>query len=178
MRTDRLDLAPPQASDAPALYAILGDPRVWTHLPSARHTSLVQTSADVEAWRSDWRRDGLGFWVVRRVGESEVIGYGGCAARADAFWNLGYRFAPASHGQGLATEVALAAIDAARERRPDLPIVAYLLEHNRASARVAERVGLTLRHRAPDAGNPDPTAIRLVYADRALTDPELAATLA
>jgi RimJ/RimL family protein N-acetyltransferase len=46
--------------------------------------------------------------------------------------------------------------------------VAYLLENNRASAAVAEKLGLTLRHRGPDAGNPDPSAIRVVYADRPL----------
>jgi hypothetical protein len=42
---------------------------------------------------------------------------------------------------------------------------------------VAEKVGLSLRHSAPDAGNPDPEAVRLVYADRELTDLELAAAL-
>ena len=56
-------------------------------------------------------------------------------------------------------------------------MVAYLLEHNTASAAVARRVGLELRHRAPDAGNPDPAAIRLVLADRPLDEEQLAATL-
>jgi hypothetical protein len=34
--------------------------------------------------------------------------------------------------------------------------------------RTAERAGLKLAWRGPDAGNPDPEAVRLVYADRAL----------
>lgn len=84
---------------------------------------------------------------------------------------------PSGRFADLATQVAHAAVDAARERRPELPVVAYLLEHNAASAAVTRKVGLSLRHRAPDAGNPDPTAIRLVMADRELTEQELAATL-
>lgn len=117
----------------------------------------------------------LDAWVVREDGA--VVGHGGCAVRGGTFWNLGYRFAPEAQGRGLATRVARAAVDAARERRPELPVVAYLLEHNAASAAVARKVGLSLRHRAPDAGNPDPTAIRLVMADRELSEQELAATL-
>lgn len=64
------------------------------------------------------------------------------------------------------TELAAAGIAAARAVRPDLPITAYLLEHNLASKAVAERLGLRLVWRGPDAGNPDPRAVRLVYADR------------
>ena len=97
--------------------------------------------------------------------------------RQDAFWNLGYRFAPEAQGRGFATELASAAVEAARERRPELPVVAYLLENNPASAAVARKVGLALRHRGPDAGNPDPSAVRLVFADRALSEAELAATM-
>lgn len=56
-------------------------------------------------------------------------------------------------------------------------MIASLVEHNRGSARVAEKLGLELVHRAPDVGNPDPGIVRLVYADRPLTADQLAATL-
>jgi hypothetical protein len=49
-------------------------------------------------------------------------------------------------------------------------VIAYLLEHNRESRGRAERTGLQLVWRGPDAGNPDPDAVRLVYADRPLDD--------
>lgn len=42
---------------------------------------------------------------------------------------------------------------------------------------MAEKVGLSLQYRAPDAGNPDPQAMRLVFADRTLTGTQLAAAL-
>jgi hypothetical protein len=61
-----------------------------------------------------------------------------------------------------------AALDAAHAVAPDRPVVAYLLEHNAESRGRAERAGLSLQWRGPDAGNPDPAAVRLVYADRPL----------
>lgn len=174
-RTERLQLDPPSPEDLADLHRLYSDARTWTHLPSGRFADLATTRGALERWLDDWCEQGLGAWVVREDGG--VVGHGGCAVRQDAFWNLGYRFAPGVQGQGLATEVARAAVAAAREARPELPVVAYLLEHNRASAAVAEKVGLTLRHRGPDAGNPDPSAVRLVLADRELGEEELAATM-
>ncbi|MBY4274064.1 hypothetical protein HQO27_12900 [Rhodococcus fascians] len=55
--------------------------------------------------------------------------------------------------------------------------MAYLLEHNLSSARVAERAGLKLVSRGPDIGNPDSEAIRLGYADRPLTADQVDAVL-
>ncbi|MDO4066416.1 GNAT family N-acetyltransferase [Clavibacter michiganensis] len=115
--------------------------------------------------------------MVRERHADAVVGFGGCGIAHDAFWNLGYRFSPAVHGRGFATEMASWALARARILRPELPIVAYLVAHNRASAAVAEKAGLTLVHRAPDPGNPDPGVLRLVYADRALTDAERDATM-
>ncbi|GAB2541242.1 GNAT family N-acetyltransferase [Brachybacterium huguangmaarense] len=186
VRTQRLRLDAPRPDDVAALFALESDPRVWTHFPSGRATDPAQSARVISAWREAWAADGLGPWIVRGVEDDGVpgspdgpmIGYCGCRVVDGAYWNLGYRFSPAAQGRGYGVEAARAAIEAARATRPDLPVVAYLLEHNTASARLAERAGLVLRHRAPDAGNPDPAAIRLVYADRELTPAELATTLA
>jgi RimJ/RimL family protein N-acetyltransferase len=98
-----------------------------------------------------------------------MVGTGGCAVRVGtSWWNLYYRLAPAAWGFGLAGELVTAALDAARTVGLDRPVVAYLLEHNAESRRRAERSDLSLVWRGPDAGNPDPDAVRLVYADRPL----------
>jgi RimJ/RimL family protein N-acetyltransferase len=131
----------------------------------------------LRTWTDAWDRDGLGSWIVRERDSEKVVGFGGCGIAHDAFWNLGYRFSPTVHGRGYATEVALRGIERARARRPDLPVVAYLVEHNRASAAVAAKAGLVLVHRGPDPGNPDPAVTRLVHADRALTATQLAAAM-
>lgn len=155
--------------DLAGLHLICSDPRVWTHFPSLQHVKIEQTRVLLDRWINSWDRDELGTWVVRQPGSQTVIGYGGCSVKQGTFWNLGYRFAYSAQGQGFATELSLEAIRQAKICRPDLPIVAYLLEHNLASARVAEKAGLSLVHQGIDVGNPDPNAIRLAYADRQLS---------
>ncbi|MBW1640837.1 GNAT family N-acetyltransferase [Microbacterium resistens] len=181
-RTDRLLLSVPDESHLDAVHAIYADERVWTHFPSLRHTDRAQTARLLESWRRSWRDAGLGSWVVRLPESGAVIGNGGCTIRpgegaAAAVWNLGYRLSADHHGRGYATELSRAALARAAEIAPERPVIAFLVEHNRASAAVAEKVGLTLVHRAPDVGNPDPFVQRLVYADRPLTPAQLATAL-
>ncbi len=177
MRTDRLRLDVPRESDLDGLFTIYGDPRVWTHFPTLRHTTPDQTEAMLAGWIAAWERDGLGPWIVRSHGDDSVLGHAGCSLKAPGWWNLGYRLAAEVHGKGLATEAGRVALAEANTVRADAPVVAYLLEHNIASMKVAEKLGMTLRRRAPDAGNPDPSAVRLVYADRPLTEEQLVATV-
>ena len=179
----------PATDDRDQFFAIDSDPRVWTHLPSGRLTDEEEAEAILVRLASQWELDGIGPWMVRRVPGGEILGYCGCSLRGvtgpgasrstpGAFWNLGYRFRPETQGQGLATAVSRDAIETAAAVDPDLPVVAYLLEANTASAVVARKLGFELVHRAPDAGNPDPTAMRLVFTDRDLTAAQLDATLA
>ena len=101
------------------------------------------------------------------AGGRDVVGTGGCALRVGTtWWNLYYRLTPPAWGWASAAELVTAAIDAAHAVDPDRPVIAYLLEHNAESRGRAEQAGLTLVWRGPDAGNPDPAAVRLVYADR------------
>src|SRR5699024_10031683 len=170
------------------LFAIESDPRVWPHLPRGRMTERAAAEAIIVKLQPQWALDGLGPGMVRRTGGGTLRGHCGCAPRGvagpgashrepGAFWNLGYRFRPEVEGQGLATSVSRDAIAAAAAVDADLPVVAYLLEHNAASAVVARKLGLQMFHRAADAGNPDPAAVRLVFADRELTPAQLEAIL-
>jgi RimJ/RimL family protein N-acetyltransferase len=175
--TDRLDLYRPTLDDVDGLHAILSDPRVWEHFPSLRPTERAQTVGRVRRWMAGWDAVGLDTWVARERGGDRIVGYGGCSVLPGGVWNLGYRFAPAAQGRGFATELSRRAISRAEAARPASPVIAYLLEHNAASKAVAEKLGMKLVHRGPDAGNPDPSAVRLVYAFRDLADTELAAAL-
>ena len=151
-------------------------------------TAREEAEAIIVKLQSQWELDGLGPWMVRRTVGGDLLGHCGCSLRGvsgpgashrepGAFWNLGYRFRPEVQGQGLATSVSRDAIAATAGVDADLPVVAYLLEHNTASAVVARKLGLQMIHRAPDAGNPDSAAVRLVFADRKLTPAQLEATL-
>jgi RimJ/RimL family protein N-acetyltransferase len=175
--TDRLRLSRPVDTDLDAVFTIQSDPRVWAHYPSLRHTDPAETVEMMRRWERSWTEAGLGSWVARLRDTDEVVGNGGCTLLGGELWNVGYRIAGDHHGRGLATELARAGVETARAIAPDRPVIAYLVEHNRASAHVAEKLGLELVHRAPDAGNPDPAVVRLVYADRPLTREQLAVTL-
>lgn len=168
VRTRRLRLDAVGPRDVDEVFALNSDPALWTVFPSGRHTDREQTREQVEQFAAAWDADGLGYWVARPLDGGAVLGVGGCTVRHGAVWNVYYRFATAAHGRGYAGELARAAVDAARTVRPDLPVVAYLLRTNEPSRRVAERLGLRLVWQGPDVGNPDPTQVRLVLADRPL----------
>jgi RimJ/RimL family protein N-acetyltransferase len=166
VRTDRLLLSAPAPTDLPELHALHADPRGYAHWPWGRHTTVEQTEQLLDRYRESWSRYGLGPWVLRSRADGRLVGMGGCSVRGDVGWNLYYRLVPEEWGHGYAQEVIAAARAAAADVRPDLPVLAYLLEHNTGSLRTVERAGLTRVWRGPDAGNPDPSAVRLVYADR------------
>lgn len=169
--TDRLVLRTPEEADLQELFDLYADPQVWRHDPIARHTTIDQTARMIERWRAAWQRDGLGIWMARAAhspSQGQLVGIGGCAVRYDVAWNLGYRLCPRFWRRGYAQEIIATAVRAARDLRPDLPVTAYLLEGNSPSQRATERAGLHLVWRGPDAGNPDPEAIRLLYADQDL----------
>jgi len=168
--TDRLTLTPVDPQDLDELHALHADPRVWVHFPTGRHTSREQTARQVAQFAADWERDGIGYWTARRRADGAFVGIGGVRLRPAGVLNVYYRLAPEQQGRGFAAELAREAVAAAGRTLPGVPVTAFLLEHNLASRATAERVGLELVWRGPDAGNPDPTAVRLVYADRELDE--------
>jgi len=190
VRTARLRLSPVDASgpeERAALAACWGDPRTWAHLPSGCPTD--------DAWVEPWiaghvrsrARTGLGWWLVRLVGPvgsvpvGTIVGAGGCALiEGLAAWNLGYRLTPDVWGYGVATELAVAGLQAAREADPGLPVTARVLERNPASWHVLEKVGLTLVWSGVISGGDAMTAglCRRIYADRPLSADLLAGLIA
>ena len=166
------------------------DPAVWEHFPSLRHADRATSRAALARGVQAWQRDGLGWWVARSTepvdagtqharGPGVLVGNGGCSLRGGLVWNLGYRLVRSAWGHGYAQEIITAARAAAAAARPELAITAYLLEHNEGSRRSIERAGaFTLAWRGPDAGNPDPGAVRLLYTDRPLEPATLAALTA
>jgi RimJ/RimL family protein N-acetyltransferase len=111
-------------------------------------------------------------WIATSIAaqtHGAFVGTGGCFVRYGTAWNVGFRLVPRFWGQGYAQEISAAAMAAALARRPDLPMTAYLVEGNGRSQAAVERTVLTLAWRGADAGNPDPAAIRLLNADRHLS---------
>lgn len=163
-------------ADLDVLHELLSDPRVWTHFPSGVHTSRQRTADQLARFRDAWDRDGLAYWTAW-LRDGSFIGIGGCSVTRHTAWNLYYRVRPEHQGRGYATELAIAARAAASSVRPDLPVVASVLAHNAASRAVARSAGLRPVWEGPDAGGPSAGVLRLLFADRHLTDGQIGALL-
>lgn len=190
-QSSRLTLGVPVVDDDEAVIAIAQDPRTWSHAPGARSDDAQASSELLAMFREGWTAHGLSHWVVR-LGDGQVcpglkpgmiLGTGGVhmfePVGPGPFWNLGYRFMPASWGQGFATEVASLALALARKTDPDVPVIARVLSTNPASMRVAFKAGLRLVWQ----GAPSKETIaavgldsvqRKIFADRELSPDMLA----
>jgi RimJ/RimL family protein N-acetyltransferase len=165
--TARLSLRAVRARDVDHIYWLNSEPRVWAHRPSGVHASREQAETQVTAYIAAWDRDGLGCWAAR-THDGTFVGIGGCSVKDGVGWNVYYRFLPEVQGRGYEPELVRAAVVAASLVRPELPIVALIQEDNASFRAAAENAGLTEVWRVPHAGNRDPGAVRLVYADRDL----------
>jgi RimJ/RimL family protein N-acetyltransferase len=159
--TERLDLRALTLGDLGEVHALMSDPRVWTHFPPGVHTDPGETAQLLEREELGWELDGLGYWSARLRGAGTFVGTGGCRLYSTAVWNLYYRIRPEMQRKGYATELARAALAAARSVEPTVPVVASVLEHNRASCAVARAVGLKLVWKGPEY-----EGMRLLLCDR------------
>ena len=137
LMTERLSLRPPQDADVDAVFKIHSDPLTYRHRPELTMKDRDEAVELTSAWQQDWRQHGIGYFVV--------LTYGG--------ETLYYRFASQAQGKGYATEAASTALEWARDRHPQLPIVAIIDPANTASARLAEKLGLRLVPGAGEAGD-------------------------
>jgi RimJ/RimL family protein N-acetyltransferase len=162
--TDRLDLrCPDPRGDLDDLFVIFSDPDGWWYDPDGRHVEPTRTQDWLARAAARFATDGLSYWTARRRDDGTIIGVGGAQRQRTGAWNLNYRLAAASHGQGFATELGRAAHAAALALDDAVPFIAWVAEHNLPSRRVAERLGLTSYGLAVD---PSDDQLRLAYADR------------
>jgi RimJ/RimL family protein N-acetyltransferase len=161
--TERLVLTAVQEDDTDDLFTITSDPRTWEHAPAGRHESRRTTLDWIKRAREFWAQDGLSYWLARLLRTEEVVGVGGVQRQSSGNWNLYYRLARMSWGQGFATELGVAALGAAHSHDGDAAVIAWVLPDNVASIRVAERVGLTNRGLHVD---PSDGVTRLAFTDR------------
>src|SRR6476469_7111368 len=136
MRTERLLLARPLATDAAGVFAILGDPRTVEHNPSERLGDQGEASELVARWLRHWDEHGFGYWCVRESGSDRIIGYAGVKrmqVHGRPVLNLVYRFVPEVWGRGLATEAAAAVVSTVLDEMPTETVLARVRPDNLSS---------------------------------------------
>ncbi|MBV9773767.1 MAG: GNAT family N-acetyltransferase [Gemmatimonadetes bacterium] len=140
--TDRLLLRPLREKDLDAYAAIMADPEVTRYLGDGQPLSRVDAWRQMALFLGHWQLRGYGHWAV------EERGSGALAGRVGLFlpegwpgFELGWTLGRAFWGRGYATEAARAALRYAFSELGREHVISLIHPDNRASIRVAERLG-------------------------------------
>lgn len=141
--TNRLTLRPPVSADRNLWMRLSLDPALWAHASRPMPASEAEAAADFDACLEGWRSAGFDLGVVEESLRGTTVGFGGVRP-VDSGDRLGLTFCfdAAVHGRGLAREAGRAWSAHALEWLPDVPLVAFVGEHNIAAARTARTVGM------------------------------------
>ncbi len=163
IETERLVLRPWRKDDFRPWHAILSHPEVF------RHLGAQPVSAE-DCWRrlmgavGCWQLNGFGGWAVELKSDSSLIGTVGIFTA----WRdlepefgeepeMGWIFAPATHGHGIASEACRAALLWIEANLDPTPIWAIVAPANEPSLRLAGKLGF---ERVGDTSyNDDPTVV-------------------
>ena len=146
IETPRLLLRPMRADDVAPMLGLFGDPRFMAAFDVAPFDE-AQMRAWVERNLEHQRRHGFGLYTIVERSTGQVIGDCGFEVMeldGLAETELGYDLRPDRWGQGFAAEAASAAVGHARTVLGLRRLVSLVREGNGRSARVAERIGMTL----------------------------------
>jgi ribosomal-protein-alanine N-acetyltransferase len=128
----------------PDVSRLLSDRRVaewlWPH-GGPTEQDLIEGTAEKER---HWERHGFGIWLLRDIHTQESVGWGGLQWTYIADLNhieVAWAISPERWSQGLATEMARAAIAAAFGPLGVRELIAFTLPENVASRRVMEKTG-------------------------------------
>jgi [ribosomal protein S5]-alanine N-acetyltransferase len=148
VQTPRLICERLRMEHVPEVSRLLRDPRVaqtlWPSTKVPTEQQVIDSTAEKER---HWSRYAFGMWLVRDRATGEMVGRGGLQWTYVASLNeveAGWAIVPKRWGQGLASEVAHAAIDVAFGPLELHEIVAFALPENVASRRVMEKTGFVL----------------------------------
>lgn len=107
LQTPRLILRPRLVTDAEALFPSFADPDLMAYWSGAPHASVDETRADFARHADDWRA-----WAVTLRGDDTAIGMVAAGEKRQGnVSELGYLFARAHWGTGVAREAVRAVID-------------------------------------------------------------------
>ena len=143
LTTEHLVLQPVTAADQAALLAHWTAPQVRQFMFDGAVLTEAEIAAAIADSSASFRAVGYGLWVLRPDGEERLAGTAGLRPLEDLGLEIIWSLAPDAQGRGYATEAARAVLDYALGPLGLPEVLAEIDEGNTASARVAERLGLT-----------------------------------
>jgi RimJ/RimL family protein N-acetyltransferase len=162
LMTARLRLRAHLRADLPACAAMWADPVVVRHTIGAPSPEQ-RTWMRILSYRGHWELMGYGYWAVEERSSGRYVGELGFAdfrrgmgPAVDLFPELGWALSPEVHGRGYATEALLAATAWADAKwGAGSRTVCIVHPENKASLRVAEKIGFRPTGRAEKGGEPE-----------------------
>jgi len=155
VRTPRLILTRIVAADADDLRRMHGDAQVMRTLGGVR--TDAQTAAVLTLLAAHWEAHGFGYWMARDAASGAFVGRGGLRhviVGGVPEVEVGYALMPPYWGQGYATELGRAAVDAGLGLLGCTALVGFTLPTNDLSRRVLERLGFAYERDTIWAGLP------------------------
>ncbi|MFG6401499.1 GNAT family N-acetyltransferase [Microbacterium sp. P04] len=162
--TPRLRFREMALGDLDDMADLLGDPRVMAFYPAPK---TRHEAARWIAWNQDNYRDhGFGLWVIETL-TGDFVGDCGLTwqeVNGERKLEVGYHVRTAFQGRGLATEAAAACRDFARDTVGARDLVAIIHPDNRASERVAGKIGMTRLDDDHGGGIPVRTVLGMTFS--------------
>ena len=155
LSTERLRLRPFRRSDLDDYAALHADPEVLRHLATgAEPWDRGRSWRHLAFLMGHWQLGGSGMWAVEQKESGTFVGVV-CFAAPEGWpgFELAWKLARRWWGNGYATEAARAALDYAFTALGQERIISLIAPENRASIRVAERLGERLQGRTGILGH-------------------------
>jgi len=144
--TDRLTFREWLDDDIEPFHAICSDPRVMQYVGNGQVWQRERTGQFIQSAIAALRDHGYCQWALIHKADDKLIGYCGFV-KTETNPEIGWRLEPEYWGQGLATEAARAALTYGFSTVRFKRVVATVQTANAASARVIEKLGMTLERR-------------------------------
>ncbi len=166
IETERLRLRPHEAADFDGCVAMWSDPAI-TRYTIGDPSPPSRTWIRILAYRGHWTLLGFGYWAVEEKGTGRYVGDIGFAdykrdiqPSIEGMPELGWALIAAAHGQGYATEALRAAVAWGDHHFGAIRTACIIHPENRASFRVAEKLGYRELFRASKDGEPEVVLVR------------------
>jgi RimJ/RimL family protein N-acetyltransferase len=143
--TERLHLRFMNTDDVSNLMEIFSDLEAMKYYPSTKDEN--QTREWIAWTMNHYENHGVGLWIVEDKQSGEFLGQCGIVPQVVDHvleMEIGYLFARRAWGNGYATEAALACKHYGFEQMKLQKIISLVGVNNRPSAKVAERIGMTI----------------------------------